>query len=338
MSFVLGGDIGGTRARFSLVELGKGKTRKVVHHDVLESRTFRTFEDALAKFVASAPKKRVVAASFGIAGPIVGQRVKATNLPWTIDAKKIAGRLGGARVTLLNDLVTQGLGALDVPPSKLKSIQAGLPKKQGANVAVIAAGTGLGEASFIWDGTRHVACATEGGHTDFAPQDEVERALHDRVARDHGHVSWEDVASGSSISVLYDFCVKERRLRESARGRAFFLEALDKNVAVVELAEKYGSVPAKTAIRWWASLYGAEAGNLALKSLAIGGVYLCGGVSARLVDVLGAKAGKGSERSFRERFVDKGKMRGLLEKVPIAVVLEPRAGLLGAVAHAASQA
>lgn len=354
MSHILAGDIGGTRARFALLEIG-GK--RVLHQEVLESRTFATFEAALQRFLTSARARKVVgkgnaapkilAASFGIAGPVVDQRVKTTNLPWLIDAEVIADEFSIARVTLLNDLVAVGLGALAAGPSKLQSIHLGLPKRTGGNVAAIAAGTGLGEASFVWDGKTHIACPTEGAHVDFAPRNPIEIELWKILAREYGHVSYERVASGSTIAALYTFFVRDQRVPESPKCASYVARAPDQNVAVVELATKGTSEAAMRAIELWSSVYGAEAGNLALKCLATSGVLVCGGASARLASVLasGLPKRKKSARSpgtgqspFIEGFLDKGRMRPLLEKIPIAVCMEPLAGLLGAASHAAGQA
>jgi glucokinase len=350
-SLILAGDIGGTHARFALLE---PDGRKVVHQEVLESRTFATFEGALQHFLESARTKRntkikgaIRAASFGIAGPVVDQRVKTTNLPWIIDAANVAREFSIARVTLLNDLVAVGLGALAAKPSKLRSIQVGNPKATGGTVAVISAGTGLGEAAFVWDGSAHVSCATEGSHVDFAPRTPVEAELWASLVREYGHVSYERVASGSTIAVLYRFFVREQRVRESKANASYVAQAEDPNVAVVDLADKGASEAAMRAIELWSSVYGAEAGNLALKSLATSGVFVCGGASARLVNVLAtglrARGARGRTKGagpspFLDAFVDKGRMRPLLEKIPIAVCLEPLAGLLGAAAHAAKQA
>ncbi|MBX3189011.1 MAG: glucokinase [Labilithrix sp.] len=340
---ILAGDVGGTRARFALLD-PKGK--RVAHQAVLGSRGFRTFETALDAFLegARAEKKlkgAIVAASFGIAGPVVEQRVKATNLPWTIDARAIAREFDIVKVTLLNDLVAVGLGALACPPKKLAVIKGGAPQKKGGNLAVIAAGTGLGEAAFVWDGRGHVACPTEGAHVDFAPRDDLQLDLWRALARTHGHVSYEHVAAGSSIGVLYDFLVKSKRVKETATNAARISRAADRNVAIVDLALQGASEAAMRAIELWSALYGAEAGNLALKTLATAGVFVCGGASARLASVLARGVGRGRRPKlspFLEAFVDKGRMRGLLEKVPVAVVLEPLAGLLGAAGHAARQA
>lgn len=344
MTHVLAGDVGGTRARFALFDVA-GK--KLVCQDVLPSRTFATFETALGRFVEGEckrflrGKRPIVAASFGIAGPVVDQRVRTTNLPWTIDARAIARGFGIPNVTLLNDLVAVGLGALASPPSKLSVIHLGRPKKTGGNLAVIAAGTGLGEAAFVWDGERHVACPTEGAHVDFAPRDAAQAELLAELRQEHGHVSYERVASGSTIAMVYRFFARDPRVKEPKSAAALVARAPDPNVAVVDLAEQGKSEAAMRAIELWSSVYGAEAGNLALKSLASGGVYVAGGVSARLAPILAGglpARGKKGPSPFVEAFLDKGRMRPLLERIPVAVALEPRAGLLGAAAHAAGTA
>lgn len=343
---VLAGDIGGTRARFALLEVGPRGPRPV-HQDVHESRSYKTFEAALQDFLTgSLPhvvrgKLRVQAASFGIAGPVVNQRVKTTNLPWVIDAHAVSKSFSIPNVTLLNDLVAVGLGAIASPPSKLSVIHKGRPKTTGGNLAVIAAGTGLGEASFVWDGQEHIACPSEGSHVDFAPQDGLQDELLDSLRSEYGHVSYERVAAGSTISRIYEFFTREQRVKESKQVAAYVARAEDQNVAVVELAESGRSEAAMRAIELWSSVYGAEAGNLALKCLATAGVFVCGGVSARLAPVLanGLPRRKRSGPSpFVEAFLSKGRMRPLLESMPVAVCLEPRAGLLGAATHAASAA
>ncbi len=345
---VLAGDIGGTRSRFAVFEVGPRGPR-LVHQDVLESRTFRTFEAALGEFLSvsleeasSGRRPRLAAATFGIAGPVVEQRVKTTNLPWLVDGRAVSKAFGIPTVTLLNDLVALGLGAIASPPSKLTAIHKGRPKRTGGNLAVIAAGTGLGEASFIWDGTEHIACASEGSHVDFAPQDGLQDELLDVLRTEYGHVSYERVASGSAIARVYEFFVREQRVKESKEVAAYVARAEDQNVAVVDLAESGRSEAAMRAIELWSSVYGAETGNLALKCLATAGVFVCGGVSARLAPVLAnglpRRKKRGGFSPFVEAFLAKGRMRPLLEAIPVAVCLEPRAGLLGAATHATSMA
>lgn len=340
MKHVLAGDVGGTRARFALFD-ERGK--KLVFQDVFESRTFSSFEAALQKFIEGSARKYlkgkapIAAASFGIAGPVVEQRVKTTNLPWTIDARVVGRTFGIPNVTLLNDLVAVGLGAIASPANKLTIIHNGRPKKTGGNLAVIAAGTGLGEAAFVWNGEEHIPSPTEGGHTDFAPRSPVEVELLTHLSNELDHVSYESVCSGSKISMLYRFFAKDRLVKEPKETIAHVTRAPDANVAVVELAEKGKSEAAMRAVELWCSVYGAEAGNLALKTLASGGVFVAGGVSARLAPILkrGLAARKKKSSPFVDAFVDKGRMRALMESIPVVVALEPRAGLLGSAAHAA---
>lgn len=345
MIHVLAGDIGGTRARFALFAV-EGSPR-LVFQDVLPSRAHKTFSSALKEFLAHAveaesTKLKIAAATFGIAGPVVDQRVKTTNLPWVIDARAVAKAFSIPTVTLLNDLVSVGLGALASPPSKLSVVHKGRPKTAGGNVAVIAAGTGLGEATFVWDGSEHIACASEGAHVDFAPRTDVEDELLHLLRKEHGRVSYERVAAGSTISMLYRFFLREQRVKESKESAAFFARAEDPNVAVVDLAESGRSEAAARAVDLWCSVYGAEAGNLALKSLSTAGVFICGGVSARLAPVLAKglprRKYKSGQSPFVEAFLDKGRMRPVVQNIPVAVCLEPRAGLLGAASHAASVA
>ncbi len=345
MMHVLAGDIGGTRARFAVFE-GSPRGPRLVHQDVLESRSFKTFDAVLRAFLELcseelSTKLRIVAATFGIAGPVVDQRVKTTNLPWRIDARSVSKAFSIPTVTLLNDLVAVGLGAIASPPSKLSVVHKGRPKSTGGNLAVIAAGTGLGEASFIWDGQEHVACASEGSHVDFAPQDGLQDELLDALRTEYGHVSYERVASGSTISRVYEFFLREQRVKESKEVAAYVARAEDPNVAIVDLADSGRSEAAMRAIELWSSVYGAEAGNLALKCLATAGVFVCGGVSARLASILAnglPRRKKSGASPFVEAFLSKGRMRALLETIPVAVCLEPRAGLLGAATHAASSA
>lgn len=338
MPYVLAGDIGGTNARFAIFEVKKNGP-KLAHSEVLDSRAYKTFESALGTFLDQ-KKLKLSAASLAIAGPVVDQRVKTTNLPWLIDARTIAKKFSITKVTLLNDLMAVGLGAIASPSKNVVPLQVGRPKKTGGNLAVIAAGTGLGEATFIWDGHEHIACATEGGHTDFAPRNGVEDELLAMLRAEHGRVSYERIASGSMISMVYRFFVKEQKVKETKQNAAFIAQADDANRAVVELARGGKSEAAMRAIDLWCSVYGSETGNLALKSLSTAGVFVCGGVATALVDVLakGLPKRKNQVSPFLEAFRDKGRMRGLVEAIPLAVCTEPRAGLLGAATHAASHA
>jgi glucokinase len=316
---LLVGDIGGTHARLSLLT-PQGRS---VRHEVFESRKHPSLEAVAREFLGKFPS-RVTAAAFGIAGPVVNGRSAATNLPWVVDARVLSRKLGIRRVTLLNDLVALSLGAVGASRSKLHVMGgAGPPKKKGSNVAVIAAGTGLGEALLVWDGARFVPSATEGGHSDFAPRDDVQVALFQFLRARFGHVSWERVLSGDGLGHCYDFFRQAQNIAESA-DNAHAIEATgDRNAKIAQLGMACESDAASRAVDLFASMYGAEAGNLALKSLAVGGVFVCGNIASRMLPVL-------DRGGFHRAFVDKGRFTALMERIPVAVVLDSDVGLAGA--------
>ncbi len=318
---VVVGDIGGTRARLSLL----GPTGRRLRHSVFESRNYRSLEAVVEEFLSAGGRPpRVSSAAFGVAGPVVGQRCVATNLPWVIDARVLARKLRIKRVTLLNDLVALSLGALTVPKSKLHVLgAAGAPKRKGANVAVIAAGTGLGEAMLLWDGERFVPNGTEGGHADLAPNSDVEAALLAFLRGRFGHVSWERVLSGNGLGNVYDFFASAGGVAETADNARSIEDAPDRNARIAELAEGRRSEAAARAVELFARLYGAEAGNLALKTLAVGGVFVCGNIAAQM-------AGRLEPYGFIEAFTAKGRFEALMRRIPVAVVTDSDVGLAGA--------
>jgi len=314
----LAGDIGGTHARLVLL----GPNGRAQRHEVFDSRKYVSLEAVVREFLGRKPAK-VTAAAFGLAGPVVDQRFVGTNLPWRVDARSLSRKLGIKRVTLLNDLVALSLGALDASAKKLVPLgNAGVPRKKGANLAVIAAGTGLGEALLVWDGARFLPSATEGGHADFAPRDDVEVELLHFLRARFGHVSWERVLSGNGLGNLYDF-FRARGCAEGADNAHALAAAADRNAAIAQMGLERRSEAAARALELFASIYGAEAGNLALKSLAVGGVYVCGNIADRMLEVL-------SRGAFRTAFVDKGRFAPLMERIPVAVVRDPDIGLAGA--------
>jgi len=298
---------------------------RVVRHETLESKSFPSLEAAVKAFLGSKPP-RVTAAAFGVAGPIVEQRCKATNLPWVIDGRVLARKLAIKKVRLLNDLVALAIGALHVPASKLNVLGGkGAPKKKGGNIAVIAAGTGLGEAVLVWDpdGGRFVPTATEGGHADFAAADAEQAELLAWLQARHGHVSWERLVSGMGLGNLYDFLREAKGMPETPANEEALRAAPDRNALISQLGGEDKSEPAARAVSIFARLYGAEAGNLALKSLASGGVYVCGNIAAKMLPVL-------EREGFRAAFEDKARLRPVMEAMPMAVVLDSDVGLKGA--------
>ncbi len=325
------GDIGGTNARLALVERTPRGAR-VVQQEVFESRAFASLDAVVREFLGKQGPK-IKAAAFGVAGPVVGGRVHITNLGWDIDARGLSRALRIPRVTLLNDLVALSVGALAVPASKMHVLgKAGAPKRKGANVAVLAAGTGLGEAILVWDeaGRRFVPSPTEGGHTDFAPGDRLQDELLTFLrARFGPHVSWERILSGDGLGSLYDFFREAKGTAEPKSNAAAIAAAPDRNAEIAQLGLTGKSKPAARALELFATIYGAEAGNLALKTLSVGGVYVCGNIAGRILPVL-VRGG------FHKAFVSKGRQQRLLEKMPVAVVLDSGIGLTGAARVAVS--
>jgi glucokinase len=248
-------------------------------------------------------------------------RAVATNLPWIVDAAELGGKLG-ARTWVINDLEATAWGLAALSRDELAELSPGVPGAAG-NLAVVAAGTGLGEAGLYWDGRHHRPFATEGGHASFAPTDDVEvdllRWLQGRVGR---HVSWERLVSGPGLVSLYEF------LRDTGRGEEppWLAEAMrtgDPGAAITQAAHDGRSPLAAEALRRFVSLYGREAGDFALKVMATGGVYLGGGIAPRILPAL-------RDGTFLAGFLDKGRMRAVLEAMPVRVVLNDQAGLLGA--------
>jgi glucokinase len=327
---LLAGDIGGTNARLALFT---DDARKLVHQAVLPSSKYRSLGQAIDSFFDDAGGKRpkIRAATFGIAGPVLNGRVRATNFPWVIDERVLARQLGTPRVTLMNDLVSLALGATAARPKEVEILQGKRrPGTAAGNVVVIAAGTGLGEAALVWEGSRHVPCGTEGGHSDFAPRTQVEWELREYVAsRIGGRVSVERIVSGPALGTLYEFFLHKGET-ESPDVAALLASAGDRNAAIARQGALGVSAPCKKALELFASLYGAEAGNLALKFLSVAGVFVAGGIAASLVPTL--------REHFLPAFLDKGRFRPLLATMPVAVVKTSTIGLHGSARHAAGRA
>ena len=323
---ILAGDIGGTNARLALYDGPRGKP---IRHDTFESGAYKSLEAVVMAFLGPKGAKKVTAASFGIAGPVIDQRCAATNFPWVVDARAVARKTGIGKVTLLNDLVALAFGALTVPTSKLRVLHGdGPPKKKGGNLAVIAAGTGLGEAALIWDGERHVPLATEAGHSDFAARSALEWELYGWLEKRYGHVSWERIVAGPGFAALYEFFREAKGIEETRENLETLDGAGDKNAAIAMLGTSGKSEPAARAVELFARIYGAEAGNHALHTLATGGVYVAGGIAGHMAEYL-------ARGVFMEAFLDKGRFRRLLEAVPVAIVLDSDIGLAGSRYHAA---
>ncbi len=339
---ILAGDIGGTHARLTYYREENGKFL-AVHEHVFNSREFRGLDEIVLKFVAEIGLHPTIA-SFGVAGPVRNGRVEASNLPWIIESSRLAQELQLDSVSLINDLEAQAWGiqclgpsdtvALNqVPSNQVPSNQ--LPGADGVknplgSQAVVAAGTGLGEAGLVWDGERHHVFACEGGHGDFAPRNELEIDLLRYLLTRFGHVSYERIVSGPGLVNVYLF-LKDSHRGDEPQWLRDEIAAGDPGAAISKAAVSGKAPLAEQALDLWISIYGAEAGNMALKVLATGGVFLAGGIAPKLLTKLAGPL-------FMEAFISKGRMQPLLESIPVRVITNEKNGLIGAACYGARHA
>jgi glucokinase len=322
---VLAGDIGGTKTRLGVFEIGESGLR-TLEVRLYSSEKAEGLEEIVAEFMAGRTTGWS-AACFGIAGPVTDRRVRTTNLPWVVDAGNLERVTGISGVILLNDLEATAWGVTRLEEDQLHVLNPGRSDACG-NGAVIAAGTGLGEAGIHRNGDAMRPFACEGGHASFSPTDELGDGLLRALRPRFGHVSWERVLSGSGLANLYRYLLSVDGLEEPE----WFVEAerAGDPTPKITAAGLGGScaVCART-LELFARLYGEEAANLALKMMATGGVWVGGGIAPRIVPVLAGGA-------FMRGFLTKGRMNPLLESMPVKIVLDDRAALFGAAACAAA--
>lgn len=290
----------------------------------MPSRDFDSLEAVIRRFLADRPSPKITAACFGVAGAVVDGRCVTTNLPWEVDEQHLAEAIPAQRVKLLNDLEAAAYGVLTLSSQDLTPLQAGRPRK--GHMALIAAGTGLGEAILVWNREQHAVMATEGGHADFAPRTTLEVKLLDFLRREFGRVSYERVLSGPGLSNIYRF-LRDREVGSEPQWLRDRLEREDPGAVISEVGMAGGHPLCMKALDLFVSVYGAEAGNLALKALAVGGVFIGGGIAPKIRPKL-------ADGTFIAAFGDKGRLSELMASIPVHLVLNTRAPLLGA-AHVA---
>ena len=323
---LLAGDIGGTKTRLGIFSEAAGLRAPLVEATVWNS-VYPDFETLLREFLAPV-QHSIHKACFGVAGPVLDGRCRTTNLPWVISEREIQQTFRIASVRLINDLEATAYAIPVLAPADLKSLNAG-ETVPGGNVAVIAPGTGLGESFMTWEGRRYRAYASEGGHADFAPGNALEMELLQDLRNRFGHVSQESVCSGTGIQRIYQFLKVKGCGEEPAWLLAALSQEKDQTPVIVASAmdvERSCELCKKT-LDLFVSMLGAEAGNLALKVLATGGVYLAGGIPPRILPILG-------NGLFMEAFCRKGRMSALMARIPVCVILHPGAAMLGAAGYA----
>lgn len=322
---ILAGDVGGTKTRLGLFKEVGGK-RRLVREAVLASREYPSLEAMIQEFMARGPE-RVGRAALGVAGPVIDGRSHVVNLRWPVDVRRLSRALQIERVHVVNDLEATAWGIPELPPRKLENLTPGLRAGKG-NAALIAAGTGLGMALLYRDGDRFLPCASEGGHQEFGPRDDLEIELLRFLRERHGRVSLERVVAGPGFSAIYQFLIESGRGVESRTMSQRLAEAPDPNALISQAGMAGEDAVAEQAVDLFVSLYGSVAGDLALVAKATGGVYVGGGIAPRLLSKLHSGA---FVRSFRS----KGRLSPMIERIPIRVILEPKTALLGAAVCAA---
>lgn len=317
---ILAGDVGGTKTHLGLFRVERG-TPMLLREHRYATRDFPRLEDVCADFL-SAGKEPIQSACFGVPGPIIHGEARATNVHWTMKEENLGRAIGGAHVRLINDLGAAAYGVIHLADSEVCVLQRGEFPLHRGNIAVIAAGTGLGEGALVFEGGRYYAVASEGGHANFAPRDDAQIELYRYLRARFGHVSVERVLSGPGLFNIYSF-LRTQRATEEPKWLTELLQEEDAGAVISEAALNNRDPECVHALEMFVDIYGAEAGNLALKVLALGGVYLTGGIAPKIVPAL-------TDGRFTEAFNNKGRLDELLSKIPVRVVLNEGVGLIGA--------
>lgn len=321
---ILAGDIGATNTRLALFETDG--TFKKTGEAKFSSRQFPSLLPIIQKMVRQYPDVKISSAVFGVAGPVQNGRCQTTNLPWTIDRQELENELRISPVFLLNDLEATAWGIDVLEKKDICLIHPG--KMKEGNRALLVAGTGLGEAGLYWDGSRHHPFACEGGHTDFGPRNDLEIGLLQYLRKTYGHVSYERIVSGPGLVCLYRFLV-ESGIEKPSLEVEQEMRQKDPAQVITDWGLQQRDPVCTKAIEWFVSLYGAEAGNLALKVFALGGVYIGGNIAKKLKDLI-------QRGGWVRAFTEKGRFQPLLNSMSVSLVLNEDAPLLGAVKFALS--
>jgi glucokinase len=323
---ILAGDVGGTKVHLALYDFINGKL-EYTRDKQYPAKSYSGLEEIVKEFLGA---EKVTAACFGVPGPVRNGRLRLTNLPWTLDSRELSISLDIQHVFLINDLEANGYGIAELSADQIFTLSEGDASQMG-NRALIAAGTGLGEAFLVWDGHSHVPYPSEGGHVDYAPRNEDEIDLLRFLKQKYnGRISYERIISGMGLTNIYEFLREVRGVEEPA-WLAERLTHGDPNAVITELALAAKSEICEKTLDMFVSAYGAESANLALKMLSVGGLYVGGGIAPRILEKL-------KDGTFMKAFTDKGRLSQLLVNMPVRVILESRAALMGAAAYAEARA
>jgi glucokinase len=322
---LLAGDIGGTKTILALYTHEDGP-RNAVAQFTYPSAKYESLEAVVREFMKQT-RAKIERATFAVAGPVLGSKAQVTNLLWVMEEAQLRETLGLSNVKLINDLVAVGYGVPELQLEELYTLQDGKPIP-GGSIGVVAPGTGLGETFLVWDGKRYRASPSEGGHTDFAPTTPLQIGLLRHLQEKFGHVSYERICSGIGLPNIYRY-LKEVGYADEIDSVTTELEKATDPTPIILQAAMVQDTPSdlcRTTLDTFVEVLGAEAGNLALKIMATGGIYLGGGIPPRILPVL-------ANGTFMRAFRDKGRFGDLLSQMPVHIILNPNAGLLGAASH-----
>jgi len=316
---ILAGEIGATRTRLAAFETAGNKLQRVVER-IYASQEHSGLSQIIAGFIKTEGIP-VHSACFGVAGPVKGGRSKISNLPWVIDSRELAQQLKLDSIGLLNDLEAYAYGIDALESNDFITLSEGSEDAEG-NRAVISARTGLGMAGLFWDGFRHHPFACEGGHTDFAPRNDLEMELLAYLQKKYGHISCERILSGPGIKNIYDFLREAKKADEPKWLKEQMSAAQDPPALISQLALESKSAICEQTLSMFVSIYGAETGNCALNFMSTGGVFIGGSIAAKIVP-------KMRDPIFMKSFLDKGRMEPLLREMPVKIVLNDDSGIIG---------
>ncbi len=318
MKTILAGDIGGTKIRLALF-LWKREHLHLYQEKIYLSKKYSGLEPILQDFLDRGEKVDI--ACLGVAAPITGNFVRLTNLPWTIHLPSLRKRFSLKRLEIINDLLANAYGIFLLKKRDVKILNPGIKRK--GNQALLSAGTGLGEAILFWDGTRHIPSPSEGGHVEFGPRNGLEIELLQYLSKRYGHVSYERLLSGTGLFHIYQFLKASKRFGQEPCWLREMIEQGDPPLIISEIARLKKNRLCERALDLFVSIYGAAAGNLALHVMALGGIYLGGGIAPKIFWKL-------KDGTFMKAFKDKGRYSELMAQIPVKVIMNERTALLGA--------
>ena len=313
---ILAGDIGGTHSRFGFFRTEGDRCRPLFER-IFQNQNYPDVETILAEFLKG---QKVAIACIGVAGPVTKRRVKITNLPWVIDGRSLQEMLS-CRVEIINDLVANAYGISVLQKRDFVALNSG--KIREGNRALISAGTGLGEAILFWNGREHIPSPSEGGHAEFAPRNSLEMELLDYLLSRFDHVSYERVLSGPGLYSIYRFLRDRKKSGREPEWLSRMMAHEDPSLVISEIARQKRNTLCTMALDLFVSIYGAAAGNLALQAMAIGGVFIGGGIAPAIIWKL-------KEGPFMEAFKQKGRLSNVVAQIPVQVLMNDKAALLGA--------